>query len=237
MKITFVLISLMICLGFAAYRPPTIKLAVMDSGLDISDERFKDVLCPSGHKDYTNTGIEDKLGHGTFITGLIKQYAGESSIGSYCIVILKYTDGANVTRGIEADVNFKKALRVAADYDVVNISGGGNLYSDFEHRVIKHSRAKFIVAAGNDNQNLDFAKYYTFYPASYILKGLTNIDVIGNKKLNGEKADSSNFGSMVRYEVGEDVESTLPDGEYGHMSGTSISTAIATGKKINELLQ
>lgn len=209
------------------------KVAVIDSGLDLNDPRFKNILCKSGHKDFTHTSINDTIGHGTHVMGLIKKYAGNKN---YCIVVYKYF-GDNVDTG-EA---LYQALQFALKENVklINISGGGNKYSQREYEFIKkHKEITFVVAAGNDNSNLDSS--YKYYPASY---KLNNIITVGSIDDFYNKAPFSNYGASIIWEKGVNILSTFP-GVYNSgkfypkvkvMSGTSMSTAIKTGKIINEI--
>ena len=63
----------MLLAGLAILTASTLPLrvAVIDTGLDLSDKRFSSRLCKEGHEDFTHTTIEDKSGHGTHVVGLI----------------------------------------------------------------------------------------------------------------------------------------------------------------------
>lgn len=203
--------------------PSIAKVAIVDTGLDLMDKRFTSLLC--GAKDFTGEGIVDKIGHGTHVAGLIKQYAENSS---YCLIILKYYSlrGEN---GLAFTTALQEAINMGAS--IINISGGGDNPAMLEYQIIKNNpNVIFVSAAGNDNKNLDKEVYY---PASY---NLFNILVVGSLNRNGFKASSSNYGSIVKkWEIGEDVVSAAPGGFQGVMSGTSVATAIATGKLIKRL--
>lgn len=212
----FIILSLLFNnLAFA-----TLKVAVVDTGLDLNDPRFTSVLCPDGSKDFTGKGIEDTNGHGTHIAGLIKQYAKDSD---YCLLIYKFFDEnqtfyRNENNTVEA---FTEAIINGAS--IINYSAGGPYTSVLEELVIKnHPEVIFFVAAGNEGTNLDINCIY--YPACY---NYPNIIVIGNFR--------GNHGKKVNFiENGTEVISTLPNGEEGLMTGSSQSTAIHTGKFIHE---
>lgn len=200
------------------------RVAVVDTGLNLEDPRFKSALCASGHKDFTGHGIGDFDGHGTHVAGLIKRHAGNAD---YCLIILKFylerdPGGHNLRRAIAA---FREAVLQGAT--VVNFSGGGGEYIEEERVVIASAPGvTFMAAAGNESQNI--GRFGTpFYPASY---DLPNVRVVGALTPTGEKLSSSNYGSRVEYwEVGVQ-SSTLPYGREGEMRGTSQATAVATGK-------
>lgn len=208
-----------------------LHVAIVDTGLNLNDGRFKDHLCSNGHKDFTKTSIEDIMGHGTHIAGLITKYAINTP---YCLVIIKfYQEGAS---GIQNQANLVKSLAYAINLgvDIINFSGGGSLFDIEEYNLIKnHQNIIFSVAAGNDGLDIGPNGYYSYYPAAY---NLPNVQAVGNLNREGRRAFMSNYGSVVRYwEVGTDVVSTLPNGKYGVLSGSSQSTAIHTGKLIRQL--
>lgn len=222
------------------------RVAVIDTGLDLSDSRFKDVLCENGHYDFTSQGkMKDVHGHGSHIAGLIKQYAKDSD---YCLMIYKYYD--ENADGHTNTVNTVRALILAIKNgaDIVNYSGGGPEFSEREFLLIKENpKVTFVVAAGNDNENYN----NKFYPAAYNLpnmivvgcKDIHNVKckssnygnkVVGCKDIHGIKCKSSNHDHRVIWENGELIKSTLPEGKEGYLTGTSQSTAIRTGKLIYE---
>jgi subtilisin family serine protease len=198
----------------------TIKVAVIDTGID-PKYKAQLPLCPSGHKDFTGTGLEDNIGHGTHIAGLIDLYAKGSD---YCQIILKAYDKSSK---VDSLTSYQEALgeAIALDVDVINVSANGPGSSFKERWTVKKALDKgitVVVAAGNDATNLDVN--CNTYPACYDPR----IIVVGNKTKTGQRAHSSNYGKIVKiYEVGEDVESIN-----GTLSGTSQSTAIVSGKAI-----
>jgi subtilisin family serine protease len=233
-----VILTLSLVFGTVAYSKSTCKapdvhkmnpgkviVAVLDSGLNLQDERFKSLLCKSGHRDFSGYGISDYNGHGTHVTGLIKRYAGERG---YCLVIVKYYQNEN-----EKD-SYEKAFKysIALNADIVNMSLSGEDYIKAEYNGIKnHPKTKFIVAAGNDGVNIDGLKRY---PASY---NLPNMFVVGNLLINGYPNDHSNYGNTVKYwEEGTDVWSDSIDGNIIKKSGSSMATAVKTGKVVKGLV-
>jgi subtilisin family serine protease len=215
-----------------------LKVAVIDTGLDQDDPRFKSVLCKSGHKNFINgsTKTNDNHGHGTHIAGLIKKFAGDKG---YCLVILKYfdavSDGGNTLyREIQA---IKWAHHIGAD--IVNFSGGGKNFEAIEYHAVKNAKnTMFFVAAGNQGKDIS-KEQDKFYPASY---QLPNITVIGNVDSQMQRTPSSNYGDhRIIWEVGTNVHSSVPCSLYGScemsMTGTSQSTAVYTGKMIRRILR
>ena len=214
----------------AADRVEPVRVAVIDTGLDMDDPRFKAHLCESGHLDWTKTGLKDTMGHGTHVAGLIVANAGRAN---YCLVIVKYyvlgaDDHTTVVR--EGDA-FRWAMDNGAQ--VVNFSGGGPAMHEPEYLAIKsHPKVLFVVAAGNEGKSVT-EPGDSYYPAAI---RLPNVIVVGNGTSAKDRAASSNFGPRVDvWEDGREVESTLPGGKRGKMTGTSMATAIHTGKLLSRL--
>lgn len=200
------------------------KVAIIDTGLDFNDPRFRPLLCKSGSEDLTGEGITDIIGHGTHVAGLIKQYATPNA--HYCFLVFKYYSAhtfpsKNTYRMTEAILD---AIRAGAD--IINVSGGGYSPSQLEYTALAlHPHTLLVAAAGNDNTTR------AYFPAAY---HLPNVVSVGSKEQSGDKSTFSNYGSWVHaWEYGDDVMSTLPGGT-GVSSGTSMATAIHTGKIVAE---
>lgn len=214
--INWVLLLLMTNISFG---DQPLRVVVLDTGLNVDDEKYTEMLCKDYQAiDFTTEGVNDINGHGTQIVETIKDYAKNSP---YCLTILKYYTENN--SGPENLKNVVKALTWISwiKPTFVNISGGGSDWSDDEFTLIrKASTTKFIVAVGNDEINLD--EECNYYPACYRLKNIYRVGALNN---SGNKAKYSNFGSIVDF---------WQIGEHGNMSGTSIATAVQTGKLIYE---
>lgn len=210
-----------------------IKIAIIDTGLDITDQRFAGHICKEGHYNFVSdtSNTKDFHGHGTHVAGLIEKYAGK---GNYCFLIYKYYSDDN-----PGAVNLRNeiySLESAIEHGatIINFSGGGPEFSEDEYLTIRDAKnVTFVVAAGNEHENIDEIENY-YYPASY---RLPNVIVVGNVDELGNRAYTSNYGKRVTAkEVGVNVRSFLPDGEEGYMTGTSQATAIHTGKIVREKL-
>jgi len=211
----------------------TIKVAVIDTGLNLRDPRFKRDLCKTGHRNFTqNESIADTNGHGTFMAALIQQYSGR---GNYCILIEKYYSSkqteSDTIKAMAAAI--KSAIQQGAT--IVNISGGGGGYNQDEHDlIVNNPDVTFIVAAGNESHDLDIPGN-EYYPASYYLD---NEQIVGAVDSEGTRPNFSNYGShVIAVELGVDVPFPyIINGEISHVSGTSPATAIHTGKEVAKRL-
>lgn len=219
MKWLMVLLTVISVNAFAGQR--TLRVAVLDTGLNLNDPRFAGVLCRSGHKDFTNTSIEDYDGHGTEVVGLIRKFAHNAR---YCLIIVKYwSKGVSSTRAYADALNYVYTLKP----DVVNLSGGGHHPIASELLVIaSNPHITFIVAAGNHNEPAE-----KFYPGAY---GATfgNVRTIGSLD-GGNRASFSNYGTFLKWRQGKNIPVMQLFGNEGVDSGTSMSTAIYTGEYLN----
>jgi subtilisin len=207
-----------------------LKIGVLDSGFDFKSN-WKDrnfpipKLCATEHKDFTDTDLNDEIGHGTFMAGLIGKYAEDSD---YCLVIVKQfkkrDNGSTTTnRALEYVVNL--------NVDIINISGGGNSFSTKECELIKTALNKGIIviaAAGNESNDL---KKISFYPAMCDKR----VQVIANINKDTTLIKSSNYGDDVIAVPGVNIQSLWLNNSLNYQTGTSSATAIFTGKLIKLL--
>jgi len=225
-----------------------IVVAVIDTGVDFThpDIKANQWVAPQqkntqGEAIYGWNFIDqtanpkDDHGHGTHVAGIIGAVAnpkeGTSGVAQkVSIMAVKYYSPEN-----SGAVNLRNTVK-AIDYAVqngariINYSGGGPEFSEEEYLAIKKAEAKgvlFVAAAGNERQDTDQVDHY-YYPAAY---RLSNIVSVAATTVNNELLRSSNWGKR-RVDVaapGENIYSTLPDGKYGFMSGTSQATAFVSG--------
>ncbi len=218
-----------------------IKVAIIDTGLDLSDYRFRGKLCKTGHRSFSGS-INDIHGHGTHVAGLIVKYGPPDG---YCLMIIKYYEEHNKGRINLANTfkSIKHAINNGAM--VINYSGGGSTLYKKELNIIRNSpHVTFVIAAGNGGMDVSKSTKNRYYPASY---DLPNIVAVGSLDLKGKKLTTSNYGDTIdAWEIGLNVVSTVPNGICWHkstynclmrMSGTSQATAIATGKLLRKLIR
>lgn len=231
----------------------TIKVMVIDTGIDGNHSILKHWMPEVQNKNWESSDIsrdyKDSHGHGTHVTGLViygplhyrTDKNGRSHVSVHTKEILckqvqiyscKYYDinadeGENLKETISC---FKMALD--KKMNVVNYSGGGEMFYQGEYDAIKDlqdSGIPVIAAAGNNGESLESNSYY---PASYSSKlhnflkeqkSLTNVIPVGALKSNGkDRLEKSNYlEGKIPTEIGQNVLSTLPGNQYGYMSGTS----------------
>ncbi len=219
-----------------------IVVAIIDTGVDVHHPLIKDKLwqaparvVSSGNGSATplhgwnfvsnNADVQDRHGHGTHVAGVILQRTQGLKVK---LMILKYFDPEQSPQ--TNLLNTIKAIRFAVDMkaDIINYSGGGMQKNALEEAVVREAQARgilFVAAAGNEGRNTDQLGYY---PAGY---GLSNIIAVAAMDSRQQLLKSSNYGSHSVDIVapGKNIFSSLPDSQYGLMSGTSQATAWVTG--------
>lgn len=235
----------------------TITVAVIDTGLDYTHPAFANSLWTNpgesgldvkGH-DKRNNQIDDDAngfvddvigwnfvhntatpydthGHGTHVAGLIAATASAQDCNRARIMPLTYYGQSGL--GLSLD-NTIKAIQYAVKNgaQIINYSDGGSAPSDAEKQAIEEAAKSgilFITSAGNNGQNIE---HDAFFPASYALE---NLIAVSSTNKEGHLLPSSNFGTMIDLAApGLGVFSTLPEGKYRTMSGTSQAAAIVSG--------
>lgn len=256
-KIIFIL-ALMSSVAFA--KSDDLVIAVIDTGLDITHPDLKAQLwtnpgeIPNNGIDDDNNGFVDDVhgwnfannsndltdshGHGTHIAGIIAGHSPDlPRVSSQVkIMALKYYDPKS--SGAQNLINSIRALMYAIDMNakIINYSGGGVERSQLEEAAIKKASRHgilLVAAAGNESTNTDNSGYY---PANY---KLPNIISVASIDMAGHLLSFSNYGAKTvdLATRGKNIYSTLPDGKYGMMSGTSQSTALMTGIAAHMMLQ
>lgn len=221
------MLSLLI-FAISANADPRSRIAIVDTGISLNfPEQY---LCYSLSKDLTNTSIEDKIGHGTNIAGII---AKKMNYKKQCLIVIKWFDTARQARWLILQGKSSSMAKQALEYalnnkaKIINLSLSGNIFLPEELRLINqavHKDVHVVVSAGNDGQNLDTS--CDIYPACYAINH-SNFHVVASY-LNNTKRIYSNYGKVVTdKEDGNDVEG---------WTGTSQSAAKVTAKLVHDSL-
>ncbi len=179
---------------------------------------------PTGNPDDDNR-------HGTHVAGTIGAVTnnGAGVAGTTWatnIVAAKFLDanGSGTTANAIRAINY--AIRMKAD--IMSNSWGGGGFSQALLDAIKAANQAgilFVAAAGNANSDNDAAP---FYPCNY---DSPNVLCVMATDQNDNRASFSNFGKKTVHLAapGVSILSTLPGGNYGMLSGTSMATPHVSG--------
>lgn len=226
-------------------------VAVIDTGVDITHKSLEvNVWRDPVNADvygwnFTNNAKNPKdfSGHGTHIAGIIgavaNKYTGVSGVAhKVSIMPIKYFSETN--SGMTNVLNTAKSIHYAIDHGakIINYSGGGPAFSREEFLAIQRAESAgilFVSAAGNEHQNTDLRSNY-YFPASY---RLSNMISVASTDMYNYLLPSSNWGKHTVDVAGpgQNIWSTLPDGRYGYMTGTSQATAFVSGVAVLLLAQ
>ncbi len=177
--------------------------------------------------------VQDTLGHGTHITGIIAALPDPDSnfqgiAPNARIMVLKYFDPE--TTGFDNLKNSILAIEYATKMNaqIINYSGGGSEFSSEERTAMLQAETKgllVVAAAGNERSDTDLKP---FYPANYRMGNIISVAAVDK---NSALLPSSNFGrkSVHLAAPGLKIKSTLPHNKIGAMTGTSQATAFVTG--------
>jgi thermitase len=214
-----------------------VRIAVIDSGVDLDHGQLKDVLVPGYDFVNDNNVPEDDAGHGTRVAGVIGA-KGKDSIktcgvawnSNIEIMPLKFMkkDGTSTT-GYTSDAI--DAINYAANngVQIINASWGFDTYSRSLEDAINYARSKgllFVCSAGNNSENNDDIAHY---PSNYKIDNIISVAAMNRY---GELASFSNYG---RYSVhvaapGSSLTTTDLDNKItSYASGTSFASPFVAG--------
>ena len=191
-----------------------------DDGNGFVDDRY-------GWNGVDNSGdVLDRHGHGTHVAGIIA--SSKNSIGTVGVaheatllpVKILNDRGYGTLDSIVRGLNYVKSL-VLRGYPikVLNASWGGGGYSEVLDSLFKELNdlgVLIVAAAGNSGLSND---ENPFYPANYSASlSVASIDP------SGHLSYFSNYGRTVAVAApGFDILSTLPNNQFGFLSGTSMA--------------
>ena len=215
----------------------SVTLAIIDSGIDANHPEFAGRILPGYDFVDGDTTPQDTCGHGTHVAG-IAAATGNNGIGiagmawNVGIMPVRVLDG--YCSGSTVDVAEALVWAVERGARVINMSLGttapSTLLEDGTYYAYTHGAAIF-AAAGNSGMSP------VVYPAAYPW-----VMAIGATDENDQRASYSNTGAGLDLMApGSNIYSTTPLGnfyyhyldgttsQYGTLSGTSMSTAFASG--------
>lgn len=205
-----------------------VTVAVVDTGIDAAHPDLQGRVLPGYNTIEDKADGTDDEGHGTHVAGIIGAVRGNGIgvagvAGNMPVKLLpiKVLDSEGSGTSLSVAAGIEKATEMGAD--VINMSLGGEGYSRLMHEAIKKANDKgivVVVSAGNEKTNT-----INYYPA-----GLSEVITVASV---GEKLQSSNFsnyGTEVDIAApGEQILSTVLQGNYEKMNGTSMATPFVSG--------
>ncbi|UNS99327.1 type VII secretion-associated serine protease mycosin [Streptomyces tubbatahanensis] len=223
-----------------------VRVAVIDTGVDIKNEQLTDAVDAGAGKNFLpkkrkkdETGrttprgkpTTDEVGHGTKVAGIIaaRPADGTGFVGlapKATIIPVKQNDanGSGTAGSLARSIDYA----VDADADIINISQDTaealQADSSLEKSVQRALAADVVVvaSAGNDGLGGNVKKTY---PASY-----PGVLAVASSDRNNERAPFSQSGEFVDVAApGVDIISTVPKGGHCADNGTSFSAPYVAG--------
>jgi thermitase len=198
-----------------------IKVAVVDTGVDLNHPDLRDRLLPGINVvSQGKTDPLDDVGHGTHVAGVISALVnnGEGVAGMSWynpILPVKVLDSS----GSGSTYAVAQGIIWAADNGakVINLSLGNYADAQFLHDAIRYAFEKDIVliaASGNDNTERPG------FPAAY-----PEVFAVAATDSKKNKASFSNYGDYIDAAApGVSIPSTYPNNQYAALSGTSMAS-------------
>lgn len=208
--------------------PQPVKVAVVDTGIDLTHPDLKDHVDPQSLSFVGDRGgsVNDYNGHGSHVSGLVLGASGYNAN----ILSLKFYDESNTPEQNAKNTVAAFEFAISAGARIVNYSAGGGIADLREYRVLEKAELAgvlVVVPAGNSPVDIGHPKNH-YYPASY---RLPNMIVVAATNERSKLTESSGwgYGSVDVAAPGYAVVSTHPTHTYARMSGTSQATAYVSG--------
>ena len=210
-------------IGSAAFQailpanPPTITVAVLDSGIDANHPVFADRVSDARWNFVdNNNNTADGHSHGTHVAGIVADCT-PSNVKIMPVKVLSDT-------GKGFDTITMEAVRYAVNNGakVVNLSLSGadttiNSWNDTANHAARHGVTIF-AATGNGGKDV------RHYPAA-----IAGVIAVTSSTSANAPAASANYGAHADIGApGDNIRSTMPGGGYGNKSGTSMATPHAS---------
>ena len=232
----------------ATYGTPTVSIAVIDSGIDLTHIDLAAHLwvnpgeiAGNGVDDDNNSYIDDvngwdfvsgsndvsdDNGHGTLVSGVAAAVGGNGQgIAGTCpqcsLMTVKVMQASGVANYSDIASGVMYAAQKGAK--VINISLGGYANSNILRTAIDAAASTYgaVIVAGAGNDNLD----QPFYPAAY-----DNVLAVAGTQSDDTKVGTSNYATWVDVSApGIDIRTTALGGGWVDNSGTSFAAPFASG--------
>ena len=200
---------------------PNVKIAILDTGIDYNHPNLKNFVDVSLGKSFVGGSVMDKQKHGTHVAGTIASYGSVSGVMRNATLIpvkVLGDDGRGSNYGIQQGILYAANI----DADVINMSLGGGGFSKGMNEACETATKQgvtIVAATGNNGQSS------IGYPAAY-----DSVLSVGAVDSNKQKTYFSQYGEGLDVMApGADIYSTIPNGGFKKLDGTSMATPHVAG--------
>jgi thermitase len=202
-----------------------VKVAVIDTGIDLTHPAFNGRLAPSNEwKDFIDGDTTPQevagsnYGHGTSVAGIVLQVAPKATILPLRVLA---SNGQGDTDKVVQAINW--ALDRGAK--VINLSLGGTSPDPSLENMVRFAASKgvFVITSSGNTGNEAVT-----VPATYANQS-NNIFSVGSVGGSGAKSPFSTYGALELLAPGERIWGPAPNGQRSYWSGTSMATPVVSG--------
>jgi subtilisin family serine protease len=209
----------------------TVKVAVVDTGVDLNHPDLKDILLPGANFDKPGTPPQDGQGHGTMTAGCVAAIAnngmGVAGVAPNAKVI-------PVKVGNSASSVVEAMMWAADNSDMITMSlsfkpGMADYPSAIEttRRAAEYVMSKgtpMICSMGNTGSSSKNV------PSFFAGKEVPGLIAVGATDKNDKVTSFSTFGDWTSVSApGAEIVTTAMGGQYKAVNGTSFSTPLTAG--------
>jgi thermitase len=210
-----------------------IKIAVIDTGIDLNHSMFSGHLAPSTEwKDFVDGDATPQevagssYGHGTAVAGIILQAAPRATILPIRVL---GADGVGDTDNIALAIDW--AIQKGAK--VINLSLGSPVQVPALQSWVGYALSQGIYVVTSAGNSAGILTYPAADAGTMVYNG-TNFSKylisVGSVSNSGSRSSFSCFGIGLEVMApGEVVYSAFPDGQTGHATGTSFAAPQVSG--------
>jgi subtilisin len=212
--------------AWAVTKGKGVRVAVLDTGCDLNHPDLKGrVRSMEDVKDFTRSasGPTDRQGHGTHCAGSVLADGPLPGMAPEADLIVGKVLGDNGSGSVDGIANGIK-FAVARNADVISMSLGGAGRDSYIPPALAAADAAgviVVVAAGNSGPREGTVDFPGGYPESVCIGAVDSGLKVASFSSRGPALFVAGPGVQIR--------STLPGGQYGTMSGTSMATPNIAG--------
>lgn len=194
------------------YRPKRIIVAVVDTGLDLKQIKFKFISTQGVNIFNPDDSPQDDNGHGTQISSALHFF--ESRIKIMPIKAIPKS-------GVATKQDLARGIVIAVDRgaNIINVSAGVVSPSSDLENAVKYAKEKgvlIVAAVGGNGTNIE-------YPAAY-----SSVIAVGGVDPSGAKLSNSNIGAELDLVALGKYATIGLRGECQRGAGTSLATPIVS---------